>query len=311
MAEIVHVAASTPVEQIYEHIDADGAVIVDGVVSPDMLDAIRADLDPYLHGVAHGRNDFAGFETKRIGALIARSPTCRDLVLDPMINAVCEAVLGPHGDGYQLHFTQAVSIGPGESAQVFHRDRGVWGGFVPRRIETQLSTIWSISDFTADNGATLLVPGSQHWDKDRQPEAHEIAAAEMAAGSVLVYTGTVLHAGGTNVTDTNRLGVLLHYTLSWLRQEENQYLSCPPEIAKDLSPELRALIGYSQGGTVLGFYSSPVGPGLGPEIASPERLFDDPASGIVDDDAFNDPRAAAARRAVATPTSVGAEGGQR
>ena len=295
MAEIVHFASSAPVEDICAQLDEDAAVIVDGVVSERSLHAIHAELDPYVHGVAHGRNDFAGFETKRIGALIARSPACRDLALDPMVNGICDTVLGRHADGYQLHFTQAVSIGPGESPQVLHRDRGVWGGYVPRRIETQLSTIWAISDFTHDNGATLLVPGSQHWDKDRQPEPHEIAAAEMKAGSVLIYTGTVLHGGGRNTTGTNRLGVLLHYTLNWLRQEENQYLSCPPEIAKDLSPELRALMGYSQGGTVLGFYSAPVGPGLGPELASPERLFDAADGVVVDDDAFNDPRAAAAR----------------
>ena len=294
MVEIAHVASVTPIEQICARLDADGAVIVDDVASADVLAALRAELDPYLHGVAHGRNDFAGFETKRVGALVARSPTCRDLVLDPMVNAICETVLGRHADGYQLHFTQAVSIGPGESAQVLHRDRGVWGGYVPRRIETQLSTIWAVTDFTRDNGATLLVPGSQQWEKDRQPEPHEIAAAEMMAGSVLVYTGTVMHGGGANVTEVNRLGVLLHYTLNWLRQEENQYLSCPPDIAKDLSSELRALLGYSQGGTVLGFYSAPVGPGLGPEIASPERLFSD-GEGAADDDAFNDPRATAAR----------------
>ena len=294
MAEIVHFASSATAAQICAQLDEDAAVIVDDVVSADSLAALRAELDPYLHGVAHGRNEFSGFETKRVGALVARSPACRDLVLDPMVNAICDTVLGRHADGYQLHFTQAVSIGPGESAQVLHRDRGVWGGYVPRRIETQLSTIWAVSDFTHGNGATLLVPGSQHWDKDRQPEPHEIVAAEMTAGSVLIYTGTVMHGGGTNLTQSNRLGVLLHYTLNWLRQEENQYLSCPPDVAKDLLPGLRALMGYSQGGTVLGFYSAPVGPGLGPEIASPERLFAD-SEDAADDDAFNDPRAAAAR----------------
>jgi len=293
MPEIVHFDPSTPVDEITAQLDEDAAVIVDDVVSADDLAALRAELAPYLGSVSNGRNDFAGFETKRIGALVARSEICRDLVLDPIVDEICKTVLGRHADGHQLHFTQAVSIGPGESAQTMHRDRGVWGGYVPRRIETQLSTIWAVNDFTRDNGATLLVPGSQHWDKDREPEAHEIVAAEMSAGSLLIYTGTVLHAGGTNVSDANRLGVLLHYTLNWLRQEENQYLSCPPEIAKDLSPELRALMGYSQGGTVLGFYSAPVGPGLGPELASPERLFG--TGDAVDDDAFNDPRAAAAK----------------
>ncbi len=96
----------------------------------------------------------------------------------------------------------------------------------------------------------------------------------MSAGSVLFYNGSVLHGGGTNSTQsTNRIAVLLHYTLSWLRQEENQYLSCPPEVAKDLSPELRSLMGYTQGGPVLGFYSTPGAPGEGVELAAPENLF--------------------------------------
>jgi ectoine hydroxylase-related dioxygenase (phytanoyl-CoA dioxygenase family) len=293
VASIIHFDASAPLKDISAQLDEDAAVIIDNVLSGDQLSALRSDLDPYLHDVPHGRNDFSGYATKRVGALVARSATCRDLVLNAHVNGLADIVLGQHADGYQLHFTQAVSIGPGESAQTLHRDRGVWGGYIPRRIETQLSTIWAVNDFTRDNGATLLVPGSQHWDKDRQPEPHEIAAAEMSAGSVVVYTGTVMHGGGTNVTESNRIGVLLHYTLNWLRQEENQYLSCPPHVAKDLSPELRALIGYSQGGTVLGFYSEPGGPGEGPEIASPNRLFDTGA-GPVDDDAFNDPRAAAA-----------------
>ncbi|MFQ5558817.1 MAG: phytanoyl-CoA dioxygenase family protein [Acidimicrobiales bacterium] len=113
------------------------------------------------------------------------------------------------------------------------------------------------------------------WQDERQAEPHQIASAEMRAGSVLVYNGSVLHGGGRNITeDRHRLGVLLHYTLGWLRQEENQYLSCPPEIARDLDPELRALIGYTRGGHFLGFYSPPVGPGEGREQISPGRLFD-------------------------------------
>jgi len=97
----------------------------------------------------------------------------------------------------------------------------------------------------------------------------------MSAGSLLLYTGTVFHGGGANQTDARRLGVLLHYTLNWLRQEENQYLSCPPEVAKELAPELRALMGYTMGGFVLGFYSSPEGPGGSNELAPPEKLFGD------------------------------------
>ena len=96
----------------------------------------------------------------------------------------------------------------------------------------------------------------------------------MKPGSVLIYSGTVMHGGGENNTEENRLGVLLHYALNWLRQEENQYLSCPPEIAKDFSPELRDLIGYSLGNEILGFYSTPGAPGIGLERADPQTLFE-------------------------------------
>ncbi len=274
MAQIEHVNADVSVDTIIAILGRDGAVIVDKLMSADVLERVNAQLEPFIRSGNTGRDAFSGFQTRRIGALMARSPACRELALDPLVNAACGAFLRPFCDGYQLHFTQATSIGPGEKGQVLHRDRGVWGAHIPRRIETQFSTIWAATDFTAENGATQVVPGSQHWAADRHAEPHEIAQAEMAAGSVLLYSGTVLHGGGPNRTDTNRTGVLLHYTLGWLRQEENQYLSCPPDVAKDFSPELRALIGYSMGGYVLGFFSTPTGPGeAGIETGPPEMLF--------------------------------------
>ena len=186
---------------------------------------------------------------------------------------MAENFLGPHCENYQLHFSSAIQIGPGESSQILHRDRGVWGGYIPRKIETQFSTVWAINDFTKENGATQVVPGSHKWDKNRQPQIEEIAYAEMKAGSVFIYTGSVLHGGGTNNTDEPRLGVFLHYAPSWLRQEENQYLSCPPEVAKDFSPELRSLIGYSKGGYVLGFFTDPEDKEGRLESVSPEKIF--------------------------------------
>ena len=208
---------------------------------------------------------------------MARSPKCRELALDPTINALSKKFLQPHCDDYQLHFTSAISIGPNETAQILHRDRGVWGGYVPRSIETQFSTIWAITDFTKENGATLVVPGSHKWDKNRIPLDEEIKSAEMSAGSVFIYTGSIMHGGGANKTSENRLGVFLHYAPNWLRQEENQYLSCPPSIAKDLAPELRDLMGYSQGGYVLGFYTDPTDTEGKFESVSPKKLFGEDA----------------------------------
>jgi hypothetical protein len=256
-------------------LDRDAGIIIDDIASEGKVAAIADELRPFVAKGREGGDAFAGFKTTRIGALMTRTPSSRELALNPLINSVCRQFLAPYCDGYQMHFTQAVSIGPGEGGQELHRDRAVWGKYVPWSIETQLSTIWAITDFTEENGATRIAPGSHRWERGRKADPGDIVAAEMKAGSVLVYTGSVIHGGGPNQTDDPRLGVLLHYTLNWLRQEENQYLSCPPELARELSPDLRALMGYTKGGYVLGFYSDPAAPGDGKELAPPENLFGD------------------------------------
>ena len=274
MAEIIHLDAETTIDEILKVLDQDAAVIIENVISMDAVEALKSDLAPYLSKEAFGRDEFTGFSTKRIGALIARSNACRELALNPLVINVAEQYLNPFADGYQLHFTSAVSIGPGETKQILHRDRGIWGGYLPRQVEPLMSTIWAVTKFTKENGATQLVPGSHKWDKERKPDDTEIAYAEMNSGSVLLYTGSILHGGGANKTASEiRTGVFLHYALNWLRQEENQYLSCPPSIAKELSTELRSLIGYSKGGYVLGFYSDPYDDEAKFESVSPENMF--------------------------------------
>ena len=276
MAELVHLQNTSTAEDIIEVLNNDAGVIIDGLIDQIEVNLLNKDLAPYLKNDVFGRDEFTGFKTKRIGALIARSEACRNLAMQPLVNEVSEKYLSPFCDGYQLHFTSAVSIGPGESKQILHRDRGIWGGYLPRRIEPLMSTIWAVTEFTKENGATQIVPGSHLWEKDRIPKENEIAYAEMKPGSVLLYTGTVLHGGGSNSSKNDiRTGVFLHYALNWLRQEENQYLSCPPDIAKDIPQEVRSLIGYSKGGYILGFYSDPKDKKAVYESVSPENIFKD------------------------------------
>ena len=270
---IEHVSPDTDTNKILEIIERDAAVVIDNILSSKDLDDIKNELKPYLQNDIEGDNEFTGFQTKRVGALMARSPKCRELALDPTINALSAKFLEPHCDGYQLHFTSAISIGPNETPQILHRDRGVWGGYVPRKIETQFSTVWAITDFTKENGATQVVPGSHKWDKERIPLDEEIKNAEMSAGSVFIYTGSVMHGGGANQTSENRLGVFLHYDPNWLRQEENPSLARPPPTANELEPELRDLMGYSQGGYVLGFFTDPTDTDGKFESVSPKKLF--------------------------------------
>ena len=276
MAELVHLQNTSTAEDIIEVLNNDAGVIIDGLIDQKEVNLLNKDLAPYLKNDVFGRDEFTGFKTKRIGALIARSEACRNLAMQPLVNEVSEKYLSPFCDGYQLHFTSAVSIGPGESKQILHRVRGIWGGYLPRKIEPLMSTIWAVTEFTKENGATQIVPGSHLWEKDRIPKENEIAYAEMKPGSVLLYTGTVLHGGGSNSSKNDiRTGVFLHYALNWLRQEENQYLSCPPDIAKDIPQEVRSLIGYSKGGYILGFYSDPKDKKAVYESVSPENIFKD------------------------------------
>ncbi len=244
-------------EEILAVIDADGAAILADVIGQDIIDRLKTELTPYIDATPMGSDDFTGRNTQRTGALVARTPTCRDLIMHESILAAAAAFLNPYTDRILLHLTQTIYIHPGNPAQPLHRDRLAWGTHIPREIEPQFNTIWALTDFTATNGATRCVPGSHRWDWEQRAQQDEIVQAEMSAGSVFLYTGSVLHSGGENRSNTARLGLNLTYTLGWLRQEENQYLSCPPHIAKDLDPQLQDLLGYTQGNYALGYYTDP------------------------------------------------------
>ncbi len=245
------------IDEIAGAVGRDGGVILTDVLDRDALDALNAELDPWVEATPGGRDEFTGRRTRRTGALVARSPRCRQLVMHPAILSLAETFLGEFTERIQLHLTQVISIGPGQGAQALHRDRLAWGGYVPREVEPQFNTIWALTDFTEENGATRVVPGSPSWEPDRQACEEETARAVMDAGSVLLYSGSVIHGGGENRTDAPRRGLNITYTLGWLRTEENQYLSCPPHIAKDLDPALQELLGYTMGSYALGYFSDP------------------------------------------------------
>ncbi|MGI9616827.1 MAG: phytanoyl-CoA dioxygenase family protein [Acidimicrobiales bacterium] len=244
-------------EQIIETVRADGAAILTDVLDPAFVAALNAELDPWVAASPDGRDDFSGRLTKRTGALVARSPLCRDVVMQPDVIGLANMLIGEFTERIQLHLTQVISIAPGQGAQELHRDRLAWGGFVPRAIEPQFNTIWALTDFTEENGATNVAVGSPSWESERKATSEELTQAVMKAGSVLLYSGSVVHGGGENRTEVPRRGLNITYTLGWLRTEENQYLSCPPSVAKDLDPALQELLGYTMGSYALGYFSDP------------------------------------------------------
>ncbi len=264
MLRLDRLPADAPIARIMEVMNREGVVILEGLMSKAETAALVDELTPFLVTTKPGRETFSGFKTTRTGALPARSARVRAALLDKRIRAICDEVLLPNCENYQVNVTHVIRIMPGEVAQVLHRDRVSWKHL--KGMEPQLNTIWALSDFTKENGATRVAPGSQHWPESRKPKPEDVAYAEMEQGSALVYTGSVYHGGGANLTDAPRLGMNLTYCLGWLRQEENQYLSCPPEIARTFEPELQDLMGYATGGYGLGFFTWPTSGEEGQEV---------------------------------------------
>jgi ectoine hydroxylase-related dioxygenase (phytanoyl-CoA dioxygenase family) len=159
-----------------------------------------------------------------------------------------------HATNYQLHLTQAIAIGPGESAQPIHRDQWAFDFFpFPQGYDVQCNTIWAQSDFTEANGATRVVLGSNRAEDKLSFTQADTEPAEMERGSVLFYSGSVYHGGGENRTTATRIGLNITYNVAWLRQEENQYLSVAREVAETLPTELLRLMGYDRGAYALGY----------------------------------------------------------
>ncbi|MFT4798811.1 MAG: ectoine hydroxylase-related dioxygenase (phytanoyl-CoA dioxygenase family) [Candidatus Azotimanducaceae bacterium] len=254
---------------ILDAIERDGAVIVEGVMSADLADQIHNETWPYIAATPNG-GGFTGKFTTRTGALAVRSPACRELIMHAQILDSVKSFLEPYCEQIQLHLTQIIRIRPGQVKQPLHRDRQAWGKIMPPSIEPQLNTIWALTDFTEENGATQVIPGSHRWDYQREMKPNDAVTATMRRGSVLIYTGSVVHGGGANDANTDRMGINITYALGWLRQEENQYLSCPPEQAKDFAPELQELLGYTMGSIACGYFSELKAPGEGLELCPPE-----------------------------------------
>ncbi|WP_182349591.1 phytanoyl-CoA dioxygenase family protein [Tomitella gaofuii] len=275
------------VDEIVAAIGRDGGCIVRDVLSEDALAALDGDVTRLIEQTEAGTDEWAGTQTKRTGGLVARAPSSRPVVTHPLVLAAANTMLGGFCERIQLNLTQLISILPGQGGQPLHRDRFVWGGggtsfdgagAVPREVEPQFNTIWALTDFTEENGATVVAPGSQRWEfggtaPEREPRPEELTQAVMSRGSALLYTGSVIHAGGQNRSDSARIGMNITYSLGWLRQEENQYLSCPPEVAKELEdPALTDLLGYTMGNFALGFCTSP-DPADSPRSTTPERML--------------------------------------
>ncbi|MGB8224588.1 MAG: phytanoyl-CoA dioxygenase family protein [Polyangiales bacterium] len=235
--------------------DAEGYVILEGLLSAAELKKVREDLARLLDRGPWGRNDFEGTRTQRIYTLVGRGKTFERLVEHPTILSIADELLLPN---YLLTASQAIAISPGESPQPAHTDDSFYT--IPRpRPAISVSTIWAIDDFTEDNGATEVIPGSHRWGDEQLVNMYEgddaitlapqyrplLRPLRMPAGACAVFAGTLVHRGGQNRSQGVRTAISNQYCEPWARQQENFFLAIPKEKAATMSPRVQSLLGYS------------------------------------------------------------------
>ncbi len=251
-AQLKHLDITDDVADILEIIHEDGGVIVENFLSSDLRDRLVAELKPHADGFEPGmeggdiKQMFCGAHTKRFTGLARRAPSFAEVIDHDLLHVWAE---NDFANDYWMNTGQAIIIGPNSPAQVLHRDAGNWPIMVVQGKdgpEATLSCMMAITDFTEENGATLVVPGSHKWDDfDREATDDEIVSAVMPAGAALLYSGKTIHGGGTNVSqDDWRFGIQFSFALAQLTPEEAHTVTVPWEVAKTFPERVQHMLGY-------------------------------------------------------------------
>jgi ectoine hydroxylase-related dioxygenase (phytanoyl-CoA dioxygenase family) len=228
-------------KEVQQSIRDYGFAIIKNFLSKNDLVCLIEDLEPLFTARSTSDGPFWGQKTTRIESLLF-SKVMQQVVLRRSLMDLVDFVLKDNCDQVQLNLTQGIRIHPGEKNQILHRDSSMYP--VTKTCDFMVNSIIALTPFTRNNGATRIVPGSHLWADSRLPEPQEIISAEMNPGDMIFYNSSLLHGGGANTTESHRTGVAISYSLGWLRQSENMYLTYPPEKAEAFSLELRQLIGY-------------------------------------------------------------------
>ncbi len=244
------VIEASQLDETLAAIDRDGYVVVDGAIEPELVEALRdtirrlqTELD-----VGVGESSFEGEHTRRIYNLLAKDPVFARMPVHPRVLPVVERMLDRD---CLLSGMTAIDLGPGEIPQLMHGDDGIMSRHLQRpHAPMMVTSMWALTDFTADNGGTWFVPGS-HRRADvpaadgSLPADVEVRSLEVAAGGVMIFHGSLWHGGGANRTaDEWRLGVNVQYCPGFVRQQQNPYFGIPVEVAETFSDRLLGLLGY-------------------------------------------------------------------
>lgn len=277
LTQLPRVGADAELDDVVEILERDGAVIIENFVDAATLRGLLDDLVPVLDAGVHCQKGYDGHRTRRVSSLFRRTGHLLPVVTQPLYLGASRRIMQKPSHMWvgqarievtptiQLSATQAIQIDPGQGKQPLHRDDALHLRSHPGPT-SRVQLMLALTEFTAANGATLVIPGSHHWDDEHPPRYAEAIPAAMPAGSGLIWLGGVFHGGGANTTDAARRSLTICYDLGNLRQEENQFLSVPKEIVRELPEEVQRLLGYDRCPPGLGWY----------EMEDPRLLLDDP-----------------------------------
>ncbi|QJU59342.1 phytanoyl-CoA dioxygenase family protein [Sphingomonas sp. AP4-R1] len=230
-----------------------GVCLVRSAVREDLVQALSRDFAPTFAATPRSTGVFYGGNTKRFHSLLRRSPHMAAFVLQEAIFEAVTAILGPHCDTIQLNLTQAIELLPGGMAQPPHRDQDMWPLQHPG-VEYLINVMWPLTPYRAENGTTIVWPGSHRRQQEIVMSDDEALPVEMDPGDALLFLGSTLHCGGVNRTQTSRRGMIVSYSLGWLKPYELPWLAYPPHVASTFHPDLAALAGYRAHRPNLGTY---------------------------------------------------------
>ncbi|MFT3727877.1 MAG: phytanoyl-CoA dioxygenase family protein [Terricaulis sp.] len=221
----------------------DGYVVLRDLLNERQVEMLAGELEHWLARTPRCEGDFYGWKTTRVGGLLAKAPMVQHLALHWRVLAIAEALLKPNCDCIQLNLTQAARVHPGERAQVPHRDEEMWPCDKQGR-EWLINVMWAVDDFTEENGATRIWPGSHRDVLDRSVDPAKSVAGVMPRGSALIFLGSLTHGAGANLSGAPRTGIIVSYCLGWLKTYENQFLTYPRGVVRYFPERLQRLIGY-------------------------------------------------------------------
>jgi ectoine hydroxylase-related dioxygenase (phytanoyl-CoA dioxygenase family) len=217
-----------------EKFDRDGYCVIEGAL--DVTEAERLD--------AAGRPFFKKTGYTKFEDALNNIPGLAPLCTHPAVMAIAEHVWGK--EFYIANGVCFMWCQPGAPLGQLHAD---WPAHrIPRPIPRWpmlLQTMWMLTDFTAENGATRVVPGSHLSGRGAHegPSMGDSIPVVGKRGSVLIWHNALWHQNGSNTTkDQHRMGANIAY-LPWVvNRPVNEWPLVRRELYETFSPQLQKLL---------------------------------------------------------------------